>query len=191
MLEYLINIDTKLFLFLNGFNSSFWDKAMWFFSGRIEWIPLYLAIIGFLIYKYRWKSVLLILSTIVLITLSDQLSVLIFKNTVQRLRPCHQPEIQSLVHIVRGHCGGMYGFISSHAANSFALAAFTSFLFKYKPYTVFIFIWAGIISYSRIYLGVHYPGDVIAGIIFGIFLARIIILILVKINRKYKLKLNI
>ncbi|MBN2349236.1 MAG: phosphatase PAP2 family protein [Bacteroidales bacterium] len=168
MLQFLNDIDTRLFLFLNGFHSPFWDTVMWWISGKIQWLPLYLVLIGWMIYRYKWKTLYILLFVIVLITLSDQGSVKLFKDVFQRLRPCHTPEIQQFVHIVNNKCGGSYGFISSHAANSFALAMFTTQLFKNKIYTYFIFSWALIVSYSRIYLGVHYPGDILGGAAWGI-----------------------
>ena len=168
MIEYLNRLDTDLFLFLNGFHSPFWDRVMWFVSGKLEWLPLYIILAGWLIYKFRWKAVLVFIFTALLITASDQLSVKMFKEVFQRLRPCRNEEIIDLVYIVNGYCAGKYSFVSSHAANSFALAAFTSLILKNRAYSWFIYSWAAVVSYSRIYLGVHYPGDVLGGAVLGI-----------------------
>ena len=168
MIEYLNRLDTDLFLFLNGFHSPFWDKLMWFVSGKIEWLPLYIILAGWLIYKYKWKAVLVFIFTALLITASDQLSVKMFKEVFQRLRPCRNEEIMDLVYIVNDYCGGRYGFVSNHAANTFALAAFTSLILKNRAYSWFIYSWAAVVSYSRIYLGVHYPGDVLGGAVLGV-----------------------
>jgi undecaprenyl-diphosphatase len=169
LIEYLDTLDTKLFAFLNGIHSAFFDKVMWFVSGIPQWIPLYVLILGWIIYRFRWRSILIIITLAILITLSDQISVQI-KLAVDRLRPCKDPDIRPWVHIVMGYCSGKFGFVSSHAANSFAMAVFTSLLFKKSYYTAFILIWATVISYSRIYLGVHYPGDVLCGAILGALL---------------------
>ncbi len=173
MLEYLIKIDKELFAFLNGIHSAFFDVIMKFFSGKLEWIPLYVLILTWIIYKFRWKSVLVIIAIALLITLSDQIAVQI-KLAVERLRPCKEPDIRLWVHLVDDRCGGMFGFVSNHAANSFAMAVFTSLLFKNRYYSWFIIIWATVVSYSRIYLGVHYPGDVLCGAFLGIILACVI-----------------
>jgi undecaprenyl-diphosphatase len=173
MLDFLVKIDKALFAQLNGIHSDFFDAVMKFISGKFEWIPLYVLILAWIIYKFRWKSLLVLASIALLIVLSDQLAVQI-KLAVERLRPCKEPDIRLWVHLVDGHCGGMYGFVSNHAANSFALAVFTALLFQNRYYTWFIVAWAAIVSYSRIYLGVHYPGDVICGAILGILLAFIV-----------------
>jgi undecaprenyl-diphosphatase len=187
MLERLNALDTDLFLRLNSFHSPFFDKVMWFISGRIEWLPLYLILIGYIIYRYRWKSVAILVALILGVALADQLAVKAFKEVFQRFRPTHNPEIQNLVHIVNGYRGGNYGFVSNHAANTFALAVFLCFLFRNKFFGAFILVWATIVSYSRIYLGVHYPGDVFGGALLGALIAWLVYLIYLKVDhRLYK-----
>ena len=163
----LERLDQQLFLFLNSFNSPFWDQVMSIISGTITWIPLYLAILIALGFKYKRKFFVLILIIIIAVTLSDQVSVLI-KNGVHRLRPCHEPALDGLVHLVKAYCGGKYGFVSSHASNSFMVATFSLLMIRRKWFSYSIIIWALIVGYSRIYLGVHYPGDVICGSLLGI-----------------------
>ncbi len=174
MLEFLDHIDRNLFLFLNGLNSPFWDQVMWWISDRLIWLPLYLIITGWLIYRFKWKVVIILVMVALLITLSDQGSVHLFKEVFKRLRPCHEPEISGLVHLVKGHCGGKYGFISSHAANTFAIATFTLLIIRNKYYSIFIIFWATLVSYSRIYLGIHYPGDVLVGALYGFLIGVLI-----------------
>lgn len=174
MLESLKQLDTNVFLFLNDLHSPFWDHIMYFASGRFGWIPLYAFIIFLIIQKYRVKSIAYILAAILLIVLSDQLSVHLFKNVFERLRPCHNPDIKDFVHLVHNHCGGKYGFVSSHAANTFALATFTGLMMRKRWYTYTLLSWASLVSYSRVYLGVHYPGDIIAGALFGVCLGLLI-----------------
>jgi len=184
MIEFLDNVDRNLFLVLNGLNSPFWDQVMWIISGRLTWLPLYLAIVAWLIYKFRWKAVIIIIMAALLIIMSDQGSVRLLKELVHRPRPCHDPEISQLVHLVKGHCGGEYGFVSAHAANTFALAALTLMLVRKWYYTVFIIFWAALVSYSRIYLGVHYPGDVIGGAVFGLLLGFLVYEVFLLIDKK-------
>ena len=167
MLDFLHKIDVSLFLFLNGLHNDFFDSVMVWISAKYSWIPLYVLILGWIIYKYRLKSIILILSIILLITVSDQGSVHLFKNVFERLRPCHNPDLEGMVHLVNNRCGGKYGFISSHAANVFALASFLIPLFRQRWFSIFIICWAVVVSYSRIYLGVHYPFDILVGAAFG------------------------
>ena len=177
-IENIIQTDIDFFLFLNQFHNPFFDVLMTFVSGKFSWIPLYLFIL-FLIFKnFKFKKGLVIfLSIILLIALSDQTSVFLFKFTFLRLRPCFNPEISDMVHVVNMP-GGKYGFISSHASNGFALAFFTLLIFKNKIYTVLILSWASLVAYSRIYLGVHYPADVSAGALWGCFLAYLFFILL-------------
>jgi len=168
LISELKNIDTEVFLFLNGFHNSFWDFVMYWMSNKLIWVPLYALLIYLIIRKYKQKSIWILLFVALLIAASDQFSVFI-KNWVERPRPCHDENIGQLVHLVKNHCGGSFGFFSSHASNSFALAVFLpAFLRnKIRYFTTIALLWATLVSYSRIYLGVHYPGDVLAGAIFG------------------------
>jgi undecaprenyl-diphosphatase len=163
MLEHL---DQQLFFFLNSLNSPFFDKVMYAISGKIIWVPLYLAILVYIGIKYKRRFLIIVLFIIIAATLADQTSVLI-KNLVQRLRPCHEPSFEGLVHMVNGECGGRFSFVSSHATNSFNVALVSLMFIKKRWFTVSIIIWAAVIGYSRIYLGVHYPGDVLCGSMLG------------------------
>lgn len=171
MLEFFLEIDKQLFLFLNGLNNGFFDQVMYYISEKTTWIPLYLVLLYMVFRQYRWKVFLMLVFVVILITLSDQLSVLA-KNTFMRFRPCHEPSLEGLVHIVRGRCGGRFGFVSSHAANTFALAIFMNFLLRdsYRFMVPVMLSYAVLNAYSRIYLGVHYPGDVVFGALLGVLI---------------------
>ena len=162
----LERLDQHLFLFLNSHNTLFWDQVMYIISGRVIWIPLYIAILIALGLKYKRKFYVILLLIIIAITLSDQISVIV-KNGFQRLRPCHEPSLEGLVHLVKGICGGSYGFVSSHASNSFMVAVLSLSFIRRRWFTFSMIFWALLIGYSRIYLGVHYPGDVICGSLIG------------------------
>lgn len=162
-------LDQQVFLFLNSLNSPFWDKVMYTISLILVWVPLYLAILIYLGFRYKKKLLVILLFIILAVTLTDQ-TALLFKNTVERLRPCHEPSLEGLVHLVKGRCGGKYGFVSSHAANAFNVALISLMFIRRRWYSISIIIWAAVVGYSRIYLGVHYPGDVLCGSILGAFI---------------------
>ena len=165
----LERFDQQLFLFINSSNSPLFDQVMHTISGKLIWVPLYLAILIFLGVKYKRKFLIILIFIIVAATLADQSSVIV-KNIFHRLRPCHEPSLLAIVHLLNGECGGIYGFVSSHATNSFDVALLSLSFIKKRWYSISIILWAGIISYSRVYLGVHYPADVIFGALLGSFI---------------------
>lgn len=178
-------IDTALFLFFNSKHNSFFDVIMFWVSHKYFWIPLY-AFFFFISYKHFGKKVwLVVLGAVLVIVFADQISVHAFKQVFLRYRPCHNLLIQAQVHLNDG-CGGMFGFVSSHAANTFALAMFLSLLFKdkIKYFGLAIFFWAAFVSYSRIYNGVHYPADIACGAILGMGIGILVFKIYQLLNRK-------
>ena len=171
MLEWLVHIDKKLMLFLNGLHSPFMDPFMWWASERLIWIPLYILILFLYIRKLKGSVLWPIVFTILAVALSDYISSHFIKDIFQRLRPTYDPQIGPSMHTLNGYMGGLYGFVSSHASNSFALATMCLLFLRNRIFTIIIFAWAILVSYSRIYLGVHYPLDVLCGAIFGFGLA--------------------
>ena len=168
MLNYLIELDKSLFLFFNSHHTIYLDQIMWVITGKIVWIPIILSFV-YIFFKKGWKEGLLVTLMLVLtVAICDQISSGICKPLFERLRPTHDPEFSQYVTTVNGYLGGKFGFISSHAANAFGLAIVSSLIFKNRLYTISIIVWALLSCYSRMYLGVHYPGDILCGALVGV-----------------------
>ena len=169
ILEYLNQIDSSIFLFFNGMHTPFLDRFMMLFTGRFIWIPMYATILIVLLRTHGVKSAgIYVLGIALAITLTDQTCATYIRPMVERLRPSNlENPLSALTIVVDDYRGGSYGFPSCHSANSFALATFLAFLFARRRMIVFIFGWALLNSYTRLYLGVHYPGDLIVGAVIG------------------------
>ena len=171
MLQTLNQLDTDLFLWLNGRYTPWLDPIMVWITDRNSWIPFYALLVGWLIYRYRKQAIGFILTIIAAVAIADQLASSVIKPLTHRLRPCHVPALQKLIHPVL-ECGGLYSFVSSHASTTFALAATLWLLLgKQHPWLKWGFLWASLVSYSRIYVAAHYPLDVLAGAGLGILAA--------------------
>ena len=175
-MEALSNIDTDLFLFLNGLHTSWLDKVMIAVTQMWVWVPLYLLLIYWTVKQYGKRCWWIFLAVGLVVLCSDQLSAHVCKPLFHRLRPCYNADLQDLIYLPKGMAGGRYGFVSSHAANTFAVAAFlTPALSKNRNWIgIVLYLWAFISSYSRIYLGFHYPGDIICGAVLGILIGLIL-----------------
>lgn len=176
MIDYLIDLDTNVFLWLNSSHNPFWDVVMKMASGKIIWVGMYLALIYAIWRAYGWRTTLvMVLASGAAVALADQISASLLRPIFERMRPANPDNpISPLVHIVDGYRAGRYGFPSSHAANTFAVATLMSLLFRQPRFTVAIFLWALLNCYSRIYLGVHYPGDLLFGMTIGLVIGWII-----------------
>ena len=175
-MQFLSNIDSKLFLFLNRFHTGWLDKTMVLLTDMWIWMPFYFLLIYWVVKQYGKRCWWVFLAVGFVVLCSDQLSSHVCKPYFQRLRPCFNDDFDGLLHLPKGLAGGRYGFTSSHAANTFALAAFlTPVLRNFRPWVaITLFFWAFVSSYSRIYIGFHYPGDIFCGAILGVLVGMMV-----------------
>ena len=184
MLEQLLHIDTEILLAINGWHAPWADTLMWIISAKTTWIPLYLLLVGLLVWRYRklamtnvkWLQrvpVCVVMITVIGLAVgaADFIASGILKDLVARPRPTRVPELEGVLHLVRGYRSGQYGFVSSHAANTMAVALLFSLIWRNKIATVGLMLWVAANCYSRMYLGVHYPLDILGGLMVGALVA--------------------
>ena len=184
MLEQLLHIDTEILLAINGWHAPWADTLMWIISAKATWIPLYLLLIGLLVWRYpkpamtnvKWLQkvpacVVMIVAIGLAVGAADFIASGILKDLVARPRPTRVPELEGVLHLVNGYKSGQYGFVSSHAANTMAVALLFSLIWRNKIATVGLMLWVAANCYSRMYLGVHYPTDILGGLIVGSLVA--------------------
>ena len=177
-------MDTELLLAIKGWHAPWADRLMWIVSAKTTWIPLYLLLIGLLVWRYRqpamtsvkWLQrvpacVVMIVVIGLAVVAADFIASGILKDWVARPRPSRVPELEGVLHLVNGYKSGQYGFVSSHAANTMAVALLFSLIWRNKIATVGLMLWVAANCYSRMYLGVHYPTDILGGLIVGSLVA--------------------
>lgn len=168
-MEKIIELDKKLLLYLNSFHHPALDPVVLFLTHTFTWLPLYLLLVYLVVKYFKEDWWIFLLGIAITILLTDRITSGFMKPFFERLRPSREPSLQGMVHLVDGYVGGKFGFASSHAANTFGTATFFYLVFKKaRKYFVWMFLWAGVMTYTRIYLGVHYPGDILVGGLIGV-----------------------
>ncbi len=179
-MEQLLQFDTDLLLAINGWHSLFFDNFMWNISEKLTWIPLYIVLIACLVKRYGKQSIWFVLAFGACVGLADFISSGIIKELVMRPRPTREPDLEGVLHLVNGYRSGRYGFVSSHAANTVSICLLFSLIWRDWRATLSLSLFAALNCYSRMYLGVHYPGDILGGLMVGTLVALGIYAILQK-----------
>ena len=187
MIEYLNDIDTEALLAVNGMHNVFQDALWWMVSAKWSSLLLVLALVWILLRQNRRHALLVLAMLALAVLLADQVSSGLIKHLVERLRPTHDPSLDSMVHVINGYRGGLYGFVSSHAANSFALATVVSLVMRHRAVTLSLLSWSLLQCYSRVYLGVHYPGDILGGIVVGVLCGWLVWRLMCWIQHRWRL----
>lgn len=174
MIDYLNDIDTEALLAINGWHGTFQDALWWMVSAKWASALLLVALIWILLHQNRRHALLVLAMLVLAFALADQISSGLIKHLVERLRPTREPSLNNMIHIVNDYRGGMFGFVSSHAANSFAASTLIALIMRHRLVTFSLFTWALLQCYSRVYLGVHYPGDILGGIVVGVLVGWLV-----------------
>jgi len=176
MIEFLINKDIELLIYLNNAGTVQWDGFWLFITNKLSAIPLYLWLLYLSYKQYGLKNTALIVLFVGLLILAADQTSNFFKETFQRLRPCRDPALRDLIRLVKPSCGGKYAYFSAHAANTMGVAIFFSRLLgsAYKTLPYLLIAWSLVVAYSRVYLGMHFPLDILTGIFVGILYAYLV-----------------
>ena len=185
MFEYLNDIDSDALLAVNGLHDVFQDAFWWMLTAKWSSLLLVLGLAWVLMHQNRRHALLLLGMLALTVLVADQVSSGLIKHLVERLRPTHDPSLENAVHVINGYRGGLYGFVSSHAANFFAVSTLVALVMRHRVVTLGLFTWAVLQCYSRVYLGVHYPGDILGGIVVGVLAGLLIWLLMRWIERRW------
>ena len=187
MIDYLNDIDTEVLLAINGLHGTFQDAFWWLISAKWASVLLVLAFVWILLHQNRRHALLTVAMLVLAFVLADQISSGLIKHLVERLRPSQDPSLDNMIHIVNNYRGGKFGFVSSHAANSFAAATLIVLIMRHRLVTISLLTWAMLQCYSRVYLGVHYPGDILGGMVVGILVGCLVWCLMRWLQRRFNI----
>lgn len=187
MIDYLNDIDTEVLLAINGLHGTFQDAFWWLISAKWASVLLVLAFVWILLHQNRRHALLTVAMLVLAFVLADQISSGLIKHLVERLRPSQDPSLDNMIHIVNNYRGGKFGFVSSHAANSFAAATLIALVMRHRLVTISLLTWAMLQCYSRVYLGVHYPGDILGGMVVGILVGCLVWCLMRWLQRRFNI----